>query len=257
MFNHTPRITKNIIIINIILFIVSAFATIDLSILLGGFYPESVNFKPYQIVTHMFMHANFLHIAFNMYALFMFGGIIEQTLGEQRFFILYSLGGLGSFMLFNFMNYIELNSLKETLALRGVDMTKFQFYSKLDFHSNYENQINSNFNSWINTFSNAVNIEDAKKWFLGSVTPMVGASGAISSLMTAFAVFYPNMRLQLIFPPIALKAKYFIAILIGIDIYLGFQNNSGDNIAHFAHVGGAIVGIILGKIWKNNEFRFN
>jgi membrane associated rhomboid family serine protease len=97
----------------------------------------------------------------------------------------------------------------------------------------------------------------AANWFMGLTNPMVGASGAISAVMTAFAVLYPENKLQLLFPPISFRAKYLIPITLGIDIYLGLQNNPGDNVAHFAHVGGAIVGIILAKIWKNNQFRVN
>jgi membrane associated rhomboid family serine protease len=258
MFSATPRITKNIIFLNLILFLVSAFSPIDLGILLGGFYPDSVNFKPHQIVSHMFMHASlnsnmgFLHILFNMYGLFMFGSILERSLGEKKFFILYSLSGLGSFLLFNFVNYLELNPLKELLLSQGVDWNKFQLFSQLDLRVDSIQQINNHFSAWISSLPKETDFEASKNLFLGYTTPMIGASGAIFGLMAAFAALYPNLVLQLLFPPIALKAKYFIAILIGIDLFYGFKNNAGDNIAHFAHVGGALVGIILIKFWKKN-----
>ncbi len=258
MFSNTPRITKNIVLLCITLYIVTYFSGMNLTLLLGGFYPESVNFKPFQIITHMFMHGGFLHIAFNMYVLFMFGPIVERTLGEKRFFILYSLGGLGSFVLFNFMNYIELDSFKEILLSQGVDMDKFNIYSKLDYHfKSDEQEVSNNFNAWAATLPSGVNMDAATKWFAGLTNPMIGASGAISAVMTAFAMLFPESRMQLLFPPISFKAKYLIPITLGLDIYLGLQNNPGDNVAHFAHVGGAIVGIILAKIWKNNQFRIN
>ncbi|MFA9290485.1 MAG: rhomboid family intramembrane serine protease [Solirubrobacteraceae bacterium] len=258
MFEYTPRITKNIIIINIFLFVVSYFTPVDLVTLLGGFYPDSVNFKPYQVISHMFMHGGLFHIFFNMYILYMFGAIVERTLGEKKFFILYSLGGLGSFLLFNFVNYIELNDYKEILLAQGVDFDKLNLYSKLDFRFKSSGEILSNsFNSWIATLPKGVDLNIAQKWFVGVTNPMVGASGAISSVMIAFAVLFPDAKLQLIFPPISFKAKYLIPITIGLDLYLGLKNNPGDNIAHFAHIGGAITGLILSFIWKKNQFRIN
>lgn len=246
MFNQpVPTITKNLLIINVLFFlaaIVFAQRGIDLSHILGAFYPESVNFKPWQIITHMFMHApfpNLSHILFNMFALWMFGSTVENTIGPKRFLILYFAAGLGSFVLYNFTNYLQVEQLKTVVEAMGVDVHAMIQSLKLSPAFGYSFELPSA-------------AEQVKELAAYYVTPMVGASGAIYGVLVAFGVLYPNAKLALIFLPIPIKAKYFIPAIILIEFYMGIQNYAWNPIAHFAHIGGAIIGFILVRSWKKN-----
>ena len=252
MFNNIPPITRNIIILNIIIYIVANFfyyqlENAQLYNYLSAFYPSSPNFRSWQIVTHMFMHAplegsGFLHILFNMFTLFSFGPILEQSLGDKKYLILYFLSGLGAFFLFNLWNFIEIEQIKSGLENFGFDV-----------------------NSYLN--GNSVQIKgDSALVFeqkellekLKSIVsnPMLGASGAIFGVIAAFATLYPDAKIGIMFIPIPVKVKYVLPIVVIGSIYLGVTGNAGG-IAHLAHVGGAIVGFILAKIWKKHLYRFN
>lgn len=238
-----PTITKNLLIINGLFFLASfVFGErgIALSHILGAFYPESVNFQPWQIITHMFMHApypNLSHILFNMFALWMFGSSVEYALGPKRFLILYFVAGLGSFVLFNFTNYIQIEQLKSVVEATGVDPNSYLQTLKLTSVPNY-------------SFELPNNTEEVERLARYYITPMVGASGAIYGILVGFGVLYPNAKLALIFLPIPVKAKYFIPAIIGIEFFMAIQDYAWNPIAHFAHIGGAIIGFILVRAWK-------
>src|SRR5690606_4022520 len=245
MFNQPiPTVTKNLLIING-LFFLAAIALgsrgIDLGNILGAFYPESVNFRWWQILTHMFMHApfpNISHILFNMFALWMFGSVAEQTLGAKKFLILYFAAGLGSFVLFNFTNYLQVEQLKTIVESSGVNIQEL-----------IQNSSDPNYRV------KTTNIEATRELASYYNTPMVGASGAIYGILVAFGVLYPNAKLALIFLPIPVKAKYFIPVLIALEFFMAVQNYAWNPIAHFAHVGGAIIGFILVRAWKKKLHR--
>lgn len=248
MFNQPiPPITKNLLIINVLFFLATYILGsrgIDLYTYLAAFYPESVNFHPWQIITHMFMHGDIGHLIFNMFALWMFGSVVETSLGSKRFIILYFLAGLGSFALFNYVNYLQVSQLKETLI--GLDVNINEFIQNLKFDGS-------------GTFSVPVtsNMEAVEKFAMYYISPMVGASGAIYGILIAFGVLYPNAKLALIFFPVPVKAKYFMPIMIVAEFFMGLQNYSWDPIAHFAHLGGALIGFILVRYWKKNFYRTN
>lgn len=248
MFNQPiPAITKNLLIINGLFFLAAlVFGSrgIDLGGILGAFYPESVNFRPWQIITHMFMHApfpNLSHILFNMFALWMFGSTVEQTLGAKKFLILYFAAGLGSFILFNFTNYLQIQNLKEVVESSGVNVPAF--IQTLVYNSSSIPMPNT---------SNPQAVTELAAYYL---TPMVGASGAMYGILVAFGVLYPNAKLALLFFPVPVKAKYFIPIMIALEFFLAIQNYAWNPIAHFAHIGGAIIGFILVRAWKKNLHR--
>ena len=135
MRQSIPPITKNLLIINGLFFLATfVFSTkgIDLRVILGAFYPESPNFKFWQILTHMFMHADFSHILFNMFALWMFGSVVEQTFGPKKFLILYLLAGLGGFILFNAVNYFQIEQLKEVVQAQGIGFSQIYEAAKLN-----------------------------------------------------------------------------------------------------------------------------
>lgn len=246
MFNQPiPTITKNLLIINGLFFLakfVFESRGINLDSFLAAYYPESVNFKGWQIVTHMFMHGNFAHILFNMFALWMFGSTVENTIGPKKFLILYFVAGLGSFVLFNFTNYLQVESLKEVVAASGVNVPQLIQSLKLTSDGSYPVPITTD-------------IESTKELMRYYITPMVGASGAIYGLLVGFAVLYPNAKLALLFFPVPVAAKYFIPVMIALEFFMAIQNYAWNPIAHFAHIGGAIIGFLLMRHWKKNLHR--
>lgn len=249
MFNQPiPAVTKNLLIINGLFFLatfVFGQTGTDLGTILGAFYPESVNFRPWQIITHMFMHApfpNISHILFNMFALWMFGSTVEHALGAKKFLILYFAAGLGSFTLFNFTNYLQIEQLKPI-----VEGLHYNINEIIQAKKSHEVGIYPTFGE-----SAPKSANDLLAYY---TTPMVGASGAIYGVLVAFGVLYPNAKLALIFLPIPVKAKYFIPVLIALEFFMAIQNYAWNPIAHFAHIGGAIIGFILVRSWKKNLHR--
>lgn len=236
-----PAVTKNLLIINGLFFLATLVFEargIDLVGYLGAFYPESVNFKIWQVISHMFMHGGFAHIFFNMFALWMFGSTVEMTLGAKRFLILYFVAGLGGFILFNLANYFQVEQLKPIVESQGYNIADFKnaLYGK--------------------DFSRGLTQEalDLLRFY---VVPMVGASGAIYGVLVAFGVLFPDAKLMLIFFPVPVKAKYFIPGMIILELVMDLSNTPGDNIAHFAHLGGALFGFLMVRHWKKNRFRYN
>lgn len=240
-----PPITKNLLIINGLFFLATFVFRergIDLYHVLAAFYPESVNFKPWQILTHMFMHGDITHIAFNMFALWMFGTAVETTIGSKKFVILYFAAGLGSFILYNFTNFLQIETLKTTVEAMGVNIPELIQSLKLTTDPSYSFPLPVN----------AVEVEELARYY---ITPMVGASGAIYGILVAFGVLYPDAKLALIFLPIPVKAKYFIPVIIALEFFMAIQNYAWNPIAHFAHIGGAIIGFILIRAWKKKLYR--
>lgn len=230
MFRNIPPITKNLLILNALFFAAKYLlgTTINLDYLLGAFFPFSNNFRSFQIITHMFMHADFTHFLFNMFALWMFGSVVENALGQKKYVILYFAAGLGAFALFNLTNYFQATQLIESYGLSGEDITELRNLEPL------------------------MGIQGITDLSAIYSVPMMGASGAIFGVLAAFGTLFPNAVLMLIFPPIPVKAKYLIPIYIVIELVLAVQANPDDNVAHYAHLGGAIIGFILIKIWNNN-----
>lgn len=248
-----PTITKNLLIINGLFFLASIvfqFKGIDLSVILGAFYPGSPNFQSWQVLTHMFMHASYpqiSHILFNMFALWSFGSVVENTIGEKNFFKLYLFAGFGGFILFNLVNYIEISQIQKLVVEDGISLSEVYNASKLNMHRELINQTTAEI------ASNPNAIELAHQY----TTPMVGASGAIYGLLLAFAVLFPDAKLALIFFPVGIKAKYFIPILILFELFMGVRGYSWNNVANFAHLGGALIGYLFIRNWKNNLYRRN
>ncbi|MCF8378881.1 MAG: rhomboid family intramembrane serine protease [Bacteroidales bacterium] len=234
----TPPVVKNLLIINVLMFLGlyafdSAFG-IDLNRVLGLFYFKSPFFQPYQIVTHMFMHGSLGHLFFNMFALWMFGRVLEQVWGSKRFLIYYFVTGLGAAFLHMMVNFIVLApAISQVTELFGIE----------SFNE-------TNIRQLLNT-GNAL----AQKVGVGLWVPTVGASGAVFGLLLAFGMLFPNTQLMLLFPPIPIRAKYFVIGYGAIELYLGLTQ-PGSNVAHFAHLGGMLFGFLLLKYWKTNSSNF-
>ena len=241
MFNNIPPVTKNFLLINVTLYIVSMVllnSDINLFDLLSTNYLTSVFFEPYQVITHMFMHssAGIGHIFFNMFALVIFGSYLEKVWGAKRFFIIYFAAGLGAFLLYNGIGVYQMFQLKnEIIALNILDGTQFQSIDEFEALL-----VNNEKNGQIFVPEMLPSALAELQYFHRS--SMLGASGAIFGLLAAFGILFPNTELYLLFIPFPIKAKYLIGGYIAFEIFNSFQYGTGGSVAHLAHVGGAIVG---------------
>ena len=229
-----PPVVKNIILINVLMLLVDYAAKsvfgVDLTLVLGLYFPRSEQFMPVQIVTHMFMHGGFWHIFFNMYALYIFGQVLENVWGPKRFFIYYIICGLGA-------------------ALTHETVIAFQ-YAHLAQSLNPDSlQTVLNEGTALFRERQLFTDPDMQKLQLLLNTPTVGASGAVFGILLAFGVLFPNTQLMLLFPPIPIKAKYFVLIYGGIELYMAVTQ-PGSNIAHAAHLGGMLFGYIMIRYWR-------
>ncbi len=244
-----PKIIKHLIAINVIMFIASLLQPQVMYPLFAMHFPENPLFRTWQILTHMFMHGGFMHILFNMYALWAFGSPLVYHLGQKRFLWFYLISGLGAIAFFVGVQYYEFYNLIGELKKLG--LTENFIYGilnqpkPLEFLQSYV----------LGPSGDIILLKFAKLLRIYNIT-MVGASGAIYGILVAFGFFYPNAKLMLIFLPYPISAKYFIPLLILSDIFLGITNYLHMPIAHFAHVGGALTGLILMWFWhkKKNEY---
>ncbi len=209
-----PPVVKNLLLINVMMYVITLVTGNFMYENFALFYFKSPFFKPYQLVTHMFMHGGFTHIFFNMYTLFIFGGVLERVWGSQKFLLYYFVTGIGAALLHLGVMYLQLQG--------------------------YIADINAG------DFMARANIQALLS------TPTVGASGAIYGLLLAYGMLFPNNVMQLIFPPVALKAKWFVLIFGALELLLGLSGRGG-NVAHFAHLGGMIFGFFLILYWKKNN----
>jgi len=249
IFQNTPMVVKNLIIINVLMMLATyAMQGVgyDFTDMFGMHYPASDKFRLYQVVTHMFMHGGFMHLFFNMFALWMFGRVLESIWGPRRFLIYYFVTGLGAVALHMFVNHLEIISIKNAMvAFSNTPAPELleKFANKhlgrpspqlIDFiQSYYDNPASASY---------AAEGERLMERILKMKMdiPTVGASGAVFGILLAFGMIFPNTQLMLIFPPIPIKAKYFVIGYGAIELYLGLTN-SGGSIAHFAHLGGNVV----------------
>lgn len=244
MRNMTETV-KQLIIINIIFF-VGTFVVGDMAYkFLSLYYPENPDFKFWQPLSHMFMHGNVMHIFFNMFALFSFGTALEQMWGAKKFLFFYISCGLGAGLIHIISNYYFFHSGLDTLVANGISSSEIQqVLSEGKFDSRWQEILSkSDFQSFIGAY----------------MIPAVGASGAIYGILVAFAFLFPDAELALMFIPVPIKAKYFVPVIVGLDLFSGVTGFSvfGDGIAHFAHVGGALIGFLMMWYWKKNQFQQN
>ncbi len=242
---YTPPATKNLIIVNCLCFLASLalpkMFDIDLVELFGLHYVGSAAFKPVQFITYMFLHdtSGLTHIFFNMFGLWMFGKAVEEALGTKRFLIFYFVTGIGAAVIqeatWAFTLQHTINDLNQYLNTK--DPTLLAPYVRHEF-------INDNFS-----------VRDIMllKEVLLSRAVTVGASGSIFGLLLAFAMLFPQAEIYLLFIPIPIKAPIFVGVYALVELFLGVQSFSGDNVAHFAHLGGMIFGVILLLIWRRQD----
>ena len=233
IFAGMPPVVKNLIIINVVMLILTELlkiSGINLNGILGLYFPKSEFFRSWQVVTHMFMHGDFIHLLFNMFALWMFGRVLEQVWGPKRFLLYYLATGLGAAFFFELVQFIQYNKVMAILT---------------------PEQLQYVYDSGGEAVNQGKNFADAQMGKLNSIlnVPVVGASGAVYGVLLAFGVLFPNTQLMFIFPPIPVKAKYVVIGYAAIELYLAITS-PGSNIAHTAHLGGMIFGYLLIRYWR-------
>jgi membrane associated rhomboid family serine protease len=268
-FNILPPVVKNLLIINGLFFLatlgVGAAFHYDLNNLLGLHYIGASDFRPYQYVTYMFMHSshNFSHILFNMFALWMFGNTLENVWGSKKFLIYYLLTGLGAGIVYTFWIHFQLAPTLNAIDtfLNHPSIASFVEFRNSDYFQIGSYDIQNNFNAFANEYNRIIATNPAQALqdsihfmeqyrvdFLNAHT-VIGASGAIFGILLAFGMMFPNSVLYLYFA-IPIKAKWFVILYGLFELYSGLSNNPNDNVAHFAHIGGMIVGLIIILYWK-------
>jgi len=233
-FSGIPPVVKNLIMLNVLMLLIyfasGSIFNIDLNRLLGLYFPKSEHFMPVQILTHMFLHGGIGHLFFNMYALYIFGQVLESVWGPKRFFIYYMVCGLGAALVhetviaFEYARYVHL-------------LAPDQLQLVLDEGSQYLSQ------------GKVFTDDTSQKLQILLNTPTVGASGAVFGVLLAFGVLFPNTQLLLIIPPMPIKAKYLVMAYGAIELFLAFSQ-PGSNIAHAAHLGGMLFGYLLIRYWR-------
>ena len=229
------RAVNILIAINVLMFFVDSQVRGGLSNSLALHFTKNDNYEIWQYVSHMFMHGSIMHLAFNMYALWMFGTSLERVLGKVRFVIFYFVCGIGAAVIYNLVNQYEFNQIFDLLSDSGLmNADIMQMITENAFYTSVINQ------EQVNTIFGIFH------------SPMVGASGAIYGILVAYALYFPNNKLMIIFIPYPVAAKFFVPALIAIDLFSGVTGFSlfGGGVAHFAHVGGAIIGFLLLFVWR-------
>ncbi|HEY8402260.1 MAG TPA: rhomboid family intramembrane serine protease [Cytophagaceae bacterium] len=254
-FNITP-VVKNLLILNIAIFIITNFIPSELTDYLALRYFESSEFAPWQLFTYMFMHGGWMHLFSNMFALFMFGPHLEQVFGPKRFLTFYLVCGIGA-ALFHFgIMFIEVQQLKPLYNTYLKDPTFENFLAYIREYGADHPYIKEFITTYEDNATHPQAIANAKGLVKATYynyinTPMVGASGAVFGILLGFGMLFPNMVLMLLIPPIPIKAKYFILIYGLLEFVYGVKQapGSGDNVAHFAHLGGMLFAFILIRYW--------
>jgi membrane associated rhomboid family serine protease len=263
MFNLTPTV-RNILFVNIAVYFAQT-AFLPQLTQLGSLYPiGSPYFQPWQFVTYMFLHAGLGHIFSNMFGLISFGPLLEQRWGARRFLIFWLICGIGAGMLYEGVRFYEgykMEQARQEFVQQptGGGLAEF-FRNYYPEATGYEIlatalQRNPQNQEYVQSAVNTVNgvVQEVRE---SRYAGMVGASGALFGILFAFAYLFPNTELMLLFFPFPIKAKYFVGLYALYELYSGIHRTPGDNVAHFAHLGGLLIGFIILKVWENGRERF-
>ena len=262
--NMTPTV-KQLLIINFIFFIGSQIVPVSYDFF-ALYYPDSDQFRIWQLITHMFMHApfpNVMHILFNMFALYSFGSALEHFWGGKKFLFFYISCGLGAALLHTGVNYLQIHSLLSEVASLNLSTSEIHQLLNADYSVLFDEKgkmMAGEINTILeNAHCNQEQFNTIVQASMISKGTVVGASGAIYGLLVAFAYMFPNAELALMFIPVPIKAKYFVPGILAVDLFLGFKGQSifgagSTGIAHFAHIGGALTGFLMMWFWKKNQF---
>ena len=227
-----------LIVINVGLFLINSLTTFELNQWFALYYPDNPQYGIWQYVTSMFMHGSLPHLLFNMFGLYMFGSALEKVWGSKKFLFFYFAAGIGAGIIYTLVNYFQFTASFDFLLNLG--LANFEIKEIL-MTGSYRDQYPG------------LEKEMLVEFYRTYHAPMVGASGAIYGVLVAYAIRYPNAKLFLLFIPFPIAAKFFVPALLLLDLFSGVTGFSlfGGGIAHFAHLGGALVGFLLVFYWRN------
>jgi len=267
-FNFLPTVVKNILIINGLFFlatiVLASNFNIDLIRIFGLHYFPAEDFRPYQLITYMFMHGGMTHIFFNLFAVWMFGSALENYMGPKRFMIYYLITGLGAALTHYTVVHFQLQPVLGFIDgfLKNPDLNALQGFLQSDSFVIPSYEFRAITTAFIEKYNNLISVGDMTAALDLSIQYMsdyriayinapvvVGASGSVFGILLAFGMLFPNSLIYMFFL-IPIKAKYFVILYGILELYAGVANTPGDNIAHFAHLGGMIFGIIMLLYWK-------
>lgn len=265
MFGNLTPVVKNLLLVNVGMFLVNMLLKGVLNEYLSFYSYLSPHFAPYQLFTYMFLHGGGFHLFSNMLGLFVFGPMLERFWGGTRFLKFYLITGIGAGLIYSLVNLYEFNQLENQAQRYIENPSPTEFFTFLrDHYPNYTRDGRTNFIA-LNYAEDPENENLIKESilevnrltnFMISESSMLGASGAVFGILLAFGMLFPNTELFLLFPPIPIKAKYLVAFYGLYTIYAGIQRAPGDNVAHFAHLGGMLIAYILLRIWKGQRNSF-
>jgi len=265
MLNRLTPVVKNLLIINVVVFIgQKMFSGIDLTSMLSLYNIGSPSFKPYQFFTYMFAHGGFSHILFNMMGLIFLGPMLERFWGPQKFLIFFMVTGIGAGMLYSGIKYVDNYQNEKSVNIYLANPTPEGFNKLIidDFNGNVRQHVYETIDNYDKNPKSEYYINESKRiaQSLARETinfgSMLGASGAIYGILMAFGMLFPNTEMMLLFPPIPIKAKYLAMGLGAYAIYAGFKQNPNDVTAHFAHLGGMVFAFIMIQYWKTKRTDF-
>lgn len=262
MFRRLTPVAKNILIINVAIFLVTSFLSLPLEEYFGLRVVFSSEFAPYQFLTYMWLHGGTWHLIGNMIAVLVFAPMLEMVWGSKRFLTFYLICGIGAGLLYGTVDFFEKLPLKQDaeayladpnpeafelfiIKHKSIGLNTAALSELIDAYNDnpaYEGQATGAVKSIYNAFITRGN--------------MIGASGAVFGILFAFAFLFPNTELFLLFPPIPIKAKYLVFFYGMYELYSEFNRIPGDNVAHLAHLGGMLIAFILLKLWKNDTKKF-
>ena len=265
-FRMLPPVVKNLLIINVLFFLatIALSKNIDLTDILGLHYFASEKFKPFQLITYMFMHGGFSHVFFNMFALWMFGYVLENVWGPKRFLIYFLVTGIGAALIHYIIFYLfdaspVLSAINNFTADPSIENLR-TFLDNPEYFRRISYDIQNNYEVFVQKYNSLIYTDQGQALQLGinfveqyridflNAPVVIGASGAVFGILLAFGMMFPNSLIYIYFA-IPIKAKYFVMIYGAIELYLGFSDST-SNVAHFAHLGGMIFGFFLIKYWK-------
>ena len=259
MFSNITPVVRNLLIINVVITLIQEILHINFAALGGLRYIHAETFLPFQFFTYMFIHGGFMHLFGNMLALFIFGPWLERVWGSRRFFAFYMITGVGAGLIWFGINFWETHGVERDAQAYFSNPNPELFNSFIVKHAHLTDAVDH----FIDEFAQHPEKESYKEesasmireyYYKIANTPMVGASGAIFGLLMAFGLIFPNTVLMLLFPPIPIKAKYFVLLYGLYELYATIQNSPTDNVAHFAHLGGMLFAFILVKRWAKLGF---
>jgi len=264
MFSRITPMVKNILIINIGIFILQAMINLPFISLFGLRVVFAEEFQVFQFLTYMWIHGGFGHLLGNMFAVFIFGPLLEQVWGSKRFLTFYLACGIGAGVLFGAADFMEKYPMKKDAEAYVANPNPEDFMLfVMDYRTNKSSttQLANFADTYYDNPNNASYIRQSQQYVMDiydsfSNIPMVGASGAVFGILMAFGMLFPNTVLYLLFPPIPIKAKYFVMFYAAYEVYAEIARSPGDNVAHLAHLGGMLIAFVLLKMWQKSSNRF-